>query len=96
MSDEERERILADEKRKAREREEAITLRLQDEQKTHYQPNGRTTVCGAVARHMERLGGSPVGVLKIKKTTDVSQVDCPGCMGYLFAVVRRFKNPEDD
>jgi hypothetical protein len=74
----------------------ADEIRQRDESNTHYQPSGSTTVCGAIARHIERLGGSPVGVLKIKKTTDVEKVTCPACMGYLFRVVQSYRNSKEE
>lgn len=57
---------------------------MNDREVVHYQPHGRTTVCGAVRRAVDmgetNLAGFP-------KTTNISAVNCPKCREYIRGVV---------
>lgn len=50
--------------------------------RVHYRPNKGSTVCGAAGRVADRQdqGQVPKGtLLKVKMTTYICEVDCPGC-----------------
>jgi len=55
----------------------------------HYQPAGRTTICGAIRRVIIRADACEVGtdcIRKVLKTTDLARVNCPHCQACIRAL----------
>lgn len=58
----------------------------EDMSRRHYQPAGRTAVCGAKRRAMDAAAAGLLerfAILLVPTTTDVTKVSCPLCRDYL-------------
>lgn len=67
-----------------------------DLERRHYQPSGKTTLCGARARVFEDIAAGRVtdtwAVMKIPTTTDVRLVECPLCGRLISTIVEKWSH----